>query len=117
MPALWPLRSGRFVAGVLRFKRQAEELLERSGIPWVLLRPGRLTDGPYTSYDLNTLLQATSGQRQAVQVPPASVAVLLQALLSKRTAAIVETCERKMRSPAAARSSAASAFFCHYCHY
>lgn len=59
-------------AGVLKFKRQAEELLQRSGIPWVLLRPGRLTDGPYTSYDLNTLLQATSGQRQDVQVPPPS---------------------------------------------
>lgn len=35
-----------------------------------ILRPGRLTDGPYTSYDLNTLLQATSGTRQAVTVAP-----------------------------------------------
>ncbi len=35
-----------------------------------ILRPGRLTDGPYTSYDLNTLLQATSGTRQAVTVSP-----------------------------------------------
>lgn len=33
-----------------------------------IFRPGRLTDGPYTSYDLNTLLQATSGMRQAVTV-------------------------------------------------
>ncbi|KAF3453997.1 hypothetical protein FNV43_RR04440 [Rhamnella rubrinervis] len=32
-------------------------------LPW---RPGRLTDGPYTSYDLNTLLKATAGQRRAV---------------------------------------------------
>jgi len=31
-------------------------------------RPGRLTDGPYTSYDLNTLLKATAGQRRAVLV-------------------------------------------------
>lgn len=29
-------------------------------------RPGRLTDGPYTSYDLNTLLKATAGERRAV---------------------------------------------------
>eukprot|EP00268_Persea_americana_P052527 TRINITY_DN5884_c0_g1_i1.p1 TRINITY_DN5884_c0_g1~~TRINITY_DN5884_c0_g1_i1.p1 ORF type:complete len:125 (-),score=22.02 TRINITY_DN5884_c0_g1_i1:256-630(-) len=32
------------------------------------VRPGRLTDGPYTSYDLNTLLKATAGQRRAVLV-------------------------------------------------
>ncbi|KAG6629872.1 hypothetical protein CIPAW_14G115600 [Carya illinoinensis] len=36
-----------------------------SELPW---RPGRLTDGPYTSYDLNTLLKATSGQRRAVLI-------------------------------------------------
>lgn len=30
------------------------------------IRAGRLTDGPYTSYDLNTLLQATAGERRAV---------------------------------------------------
>ncbi|XP_042382364.1 uncharacterized protein At2g37660, chloroplastic-like isoform X7 [Zingiber officinale] len=32
-------------------------------LPW---RAGRLTDGPYTSYDLNTLLKATAGKRRAV---------------------------------------------------
>lgn len=31
-------------------------------------RAGRLTDGPYTSYDLNTLLQATAGERRAVLI-------------------------------------------------
>ena len=31
-------------------------------------RPGRLTDGPYTSYDLNTLLKATAGERRAVVI-------------------------------------------------
>ena len=51
--------------------RQAEQLLEASGLPYVLLRPGRLTDGPYTSYDLNTLLQATAGSRQDVQLTAA----------------------------------------------
>ena len=52
------------MAGVLKYKRQAEELLEQSGLPWTIIRPSRLTDGPYTSYDLNTLLKATSGTRQ-----------------------------------------------------
>lgn len=33
-----------------------------------VFRPGRLTDGPYTSYDLNTLLKATAGQRRAVLI-------------------------------------------------
>jgi hypothetical protein len=40
-----------------------------AGVPFTFLRPGRLTDGPYTSYDLNTLLKATSGTKRAVQVP------------------------------------------------
>ncbi|URD91480.1 NmrA-like family [Musa troglodytarum] len=34
-------------------------------LPW---RAGRLTDGPYTSYDLNTLLKATAGKRRAVMI-------------------------------------------------
>ena len=33
---------------------------------YLCTRVGRLTDGPYTSYDLNTLLKATAGQRRAV---------------------------------------------------
>ena len=54
--------------GVLKCKRQGEEYVERSGVPYTLLRPGRLTDGPYTSFDLNTLLKATSGTRRNVQI-------------------------------------------------
>ena len=42
---------------MLKFKRESEEALEGSGLPYTILRPSRLTDGPYTSYDLNTLLQ------------------------------------------------------------
>lgn len=56
------------LAGVLKYKRQSEQLLQQSGLPWTICRPGRLTDGPYTSYDLNTLLQATSGNKQDVQL-------------------------------------------------
>ena len=55
-------------AGVLKFKKMSEELLRQSGLPYTILRPSRLTDGPYTSYDLNTLLQATAGTRQDIQV-------------------------------------------------
>lgn len=54
--------------GVLKYKRMAEEALQGSGIPYTLIRPGRLTDGPYTSYDLNTLLKGIAGTRQDVQL-------------------------------------------------
>ncbi|XP_030458723.2 protein TIC 62, chloroplastic [Syzygium oleosum] len=54
--------------GVLKYKRMGEDFLRQSGLPFTILRPGRLTDGPYTSYDLNTLLKATAGQRRAVVV-------------------------------------------------
>ncbi|XP_075634206.1 uncharacterized protein At5g02240 [Castanea sativa] len=54
--------------GVLKFKRMGEDFLRNSGLPFTIIRPGRLTDGPYTSYDLNTLLKATAGQRCAVLI-------------------------------------------------
>jgi hypothetical protein len=51
----------------LRFDSQElEAALRASGLPWAVLRPGRLTDGPYTSYDLNTVLRATSATRRGV---------------------------------------------------
>ena len=53
---------------VLEYKKASEDLLKSTSLPWTILRPSRLTDGPYTSYDLNTLLQATSGTRQRVSV-------------------------------------------------
>ncbi|KAK7286717.1 hypothetical protein RJT34_21919 [Clitoria ternatea] len=54
--------------GVLKYKKMGEDFLRSSGLPFTIVRPGRLTDGPYTSYDLNTLLKATAGQRRAVLV-------------------------------------------------
>ncbi|KAF3794714.1 Uncharacterized protein EJ110_NYTH06760 [Nymphaea thermarum] len=54
--------------GVLKFKKMAEDFVRNSGLPYTIIRPGRLTDGPYTSYDLNTLLKATAGQRRAVLI-------------------------------------------------
>ncbi|XP_072996223.1 uncharacterized protein At5g02240 [Typha latifolia] len=54
--------------GVLKFKKMGEDFVRNSGIPFTIIRPGRLTDGPYTSYDLNTLLKATAGERRAVVI-------------------------------------------------
>lgn len=48
-----------YMTGVLTFKRASEQALEASGIPYTIIRPSRLTDGPYTSFDLNTLLQVS----------------------------------------------------------
>ncbi|GBG60208.1 hypothetical protein CBR_g3452 [Chara braunii] len=54
------------IFGVLSYKKLGEECVRQCGVPYTIIRAGRLTDGPYTSYDLNTLLQATSGDRKAV---------------------------------------------------
>lgn len=43
----------------------------------LVFRAGRLTDGPYTSYDLNTLLKATSGERRAVIIGQGKVKITL----------------------------------------
>ena len=47
--------------GVLDAKKKAEEIIINSGLPYTIIRAGRLIDGPFTSYDLNTLLKATTG--------------------------------------------------------
>ncbi|MEO0376686.1 MAG: SDR family oxidoreductase [Cyanobacteria bacterium P01_A01_bin.17] len=53
--------------GVLDAKLQGETTLIQSGLPYTIIRPGRLIDGPYTSYDLNTLIKAkTKGQYDVV---------------------------------------------------
>lgn len=53
---------------VLTYKRMAEKALMASGLPYTIFRPCRLTDGPYTSYDLNTVLKATRGTRRDVHL-------------------------------------------------
>lgn len=45
-------------------------------------RAGRLTDGPYTSYDLNTLLQATAGERRAVVIDQGTECFHIVAIIS-----------------------------------
>ncbi len=54
--------------GVLNAKLYAEKALEQSGLPYTIIRPGRLIDGPYTSYDLNTLVKAKTDGKKAVVI-------------------------------------------------
>jgi uncharacterized protein YbjT (DUF2867 family) len=54
--------------GVLDAKQKGETALIQSGLPYTIIRPGRLIDGPFTSYDLNTLLKATTNGKQGVVV-------------------------------------------------
>ncbi|MBD2364308.1 SDR family oxidoreductase [Anabaena minutissima FACHB-250] len=54
--------------GVLDAKQKGEEAIINSGLPYTIIRPGRLIDGPYTSYDLNTLLKATTDSKLDVVV-------------------------------------------------
>ncbi len=52
--------------GVLDAKTKAEQALRGSGLGYTIIRPGRLIDGPYTSYDLNTLIKASTDGKQGV---------------------------------------------------
>jgi uncharacterized protein YbjT (DUF2867 family) len=54
--------------GVLDAKQKGEEAIISSGLPYTIVRPGRLIDGPYTSYDLNTLLRAKTGGKFGVVI-------------------------------------------------
>jgi len=54
--------------GVLDAKAKGENAITTSGLPYSIIRPARLTDGPYTSYDLNTLLKATTEGKQGVKL-------------------------------------------------
>lgn len=54
--------------GVLDAKLQGEIAIKGSGLTYTIIRPARLIDGPYTSYDLNTLLRAKTDGKQAVVI-------------------------------------------------
>lgn len=54
--------------GVLDAKLMGEKAIMASGLPYTIIRPGRLIDGPYTSYDLNTLLRAKTDGKKAVAI-------------------------------------------------
>ena len=54
--------------GVLDAKLKGETAIKNSGLAYTIIRPARLIDGPYTSYDLNTLLRAKTNGRKAVVI-------------------------------------------------
>ena len=54
--------------GVLDAKLMGEKAIATSALPYTIIRPGRLIDGPYTSYDLNTLLRAKTDGKKAVVI-------------------------------------------------
>ena len=54
--------------GVLDAKKQGEDTLIKSGIPYTIIRASRLIDGPFTSSDLNSLLQATTAGKKGVVI-------------------------------------------------
>lgn len=54
--------------GVLDAKQQGEAAVMQSGLPYTIIRPGRLIDGPYTSYDLNTLIKAKTDGKQGIVI-------------------------------------------------
>ena len=54
--------------GVLDAKAKGETAIVRAGLPYTILRPGQLTDGPYTSRDFNSLVQASTDGKLGVVV-------------------------------------------------
>ncbi|MEO0647822.1 MAG: SDR family oxidoreductase [Cyanobacteria bacterium J06650_10] len=54
--------------GVLDAKAKGETAILRSGLPYTIIRPGQLTDGPYTSRDFNSLIQASTDSKLGVVV-------------------------------------------------
>lgn len=130
---------------MLKFKRMGEQELEASGLPWVILRPSRLTDGarppaqqlpgtlapapqrhtpascrttcclplhasphalsppagPYTSFDLNTLLKNTSGSRQDVTLSLRDDLVGEASRIAGGAAALARAAPRWQAQPAA----------------
>ena len=54
--------------GVLEAKGKGETAILRAGLPYTILRPGQLTDGPYTSRDFNSLVQASTDGKLGVVV-------------------------------------------------
>ena len=53
---------------VLAARSKGETAMLRSGLPYTIIRPGQLTDGPYTSRDFNTLIQASTDSKLGVVI-------------------------------------------------
>jgi uncharacterized protein YbjT (DUF2867 family) len=86
--------------GVLDAKQKAEEAIANSGLPYTIIRPGRLIDGPYTSYDLNTLIKATTGGKLGVVVGTGDMLVADSSRIDVAAACVesifYHVCERKV---------------------
>ena len=54
--------------GVLDAKLKGEKAITNASFPYTIIRPARLIDGPFTSYDLNTLLRAKTNGKKAVKI-------------------------------------------------
>ncbi|MEO0769435.1 MAG: SDR family oxidoreductase [Cyanobacteria bacterium J06649_4] len=54
--------------GVLDAKGKGETAILRSGLPYTIIRPGQLTDGPYTSRDFNSLIKASTEGKVGIVV-------------------------------------------------
>ncbi len=95
--------------GVLDAKGKGETAILRSGLPYTIIRPGQLTDGPYTSRDFNSLVQASSegklgvvvatgdtlnGQTSRIDVAAACVACLSLAVAENKAFEIISKGDR-----------------------
>ena len=95
--------------GVLDAKSKGETAILRAGLPYTIIRPGQLTDGPYTSRDFNSLVQAKTdgklgvvmatgdtlnGQTSRIDVAAACVACLESAAAENKAFEIVSKGER-----------------------
>lgn len=55
--------------GVLKYKRAGEKLVIASGIPYTIVRPGILSEGPFTGKGVNDrILRATTGSLRGVNL-------------------------------------------------
>jgi uncharacterized protein YbjT (DUF2867 family) len=95
--------------GVLDAKGKGEASILRRGLPYTIIRPGQLTDGPYTSRDFNSLVQASTegklgvvvatgdtlnGQTSRIDVAAACVACLSLSVAENKAFEIVNKGDR-----------------------
>jgi uncharacterized protein YbjT (DUF2867 family) len=95
--------------GVLDAKGKGETSILRSGLPYTIIRPGQLTDGPYTSRDFNSLVQASTesklgvvmatgdtlnGQTSRIDVAAACVACLTLAVTENKAFEMISKGDR-----------------------
>ncbi|MEO1619498.1 MAG: SDR family oxidoreductase [Cyanobacteria bacterium J06632_3] len=95
--------------GVLDAKGKGETAILRSGLPYTIIRPGQLTDGPYTSRDFNSLIKASkegkvgvvidtgdtlNGQTSRIDVAAACVACLTIPAAENKAFEIINKGER-----------------------